>query len=121
MGKFKGKHEIWSSHLERLYRWQRAYYHADKTFFSVPPCLPLDSAPGGDFRPLWGLDAPAFSDSCVTLGTDIVSAGHKSQGKGVMVRAGVRSALVEWENVLSPDVLEADDFNGGTSAWARRP
>ena len=35
-----------------------------------------------------------------------------------MVRAGVRSALVEWENVLSPDVLEADDFNGGTSAWA---
>ncbi|MGI6666027.1 MAG: YheC/YheD family protein [Bacillota bacterium] len=118
MGKFKGKHEIWSSHLERLYRWQRAYYHADKTFFSVPPCLPQDSAPGGDFRPLWGLDAPAFSDSCVTLGTDIVSAGHKSQGKGVMVRAGVRSALVEWENVLSPDVLEADDFNGGTSAWA---
>ena len=81
MGKFKGKHEIWSSHLERLYRWQRAYYHADKTFFSVPPCLPQDSAPGGDFRPLWGLDAPAFSDSCVTLGTDIVSAITSPRGK----------------------------------------
>lgn len=117
---FKNKYELWKLHLESLYRWQRAYYHADKAFFhsfsGLEPDLP--PAPEGDFRPRWGLDAPAFHEACVTVGTGIAFAGSKSRGQEVILRAGARSASVKMENVLGPDALEADDFNRGTSAWA---
>lgn len=130
--------ESWISGLERTYRWQRAYYHADKAFFrtlsralsgedrslAVLDVPSSGASPDDDFRPAWGLNAPAFDVPCVTVGTEITPDGCRRSDEegfieeGVTVTAGTRSVLVGRESVLAPDPLEDDDFRKMSSSWA---
>jgi|GEM_PF-1210731 len=126
----------WTSHLEGLYRWQRAYYHADKAFFrdlyghhwlsdnrgfsGIGPDE-LEDLTEGDFRPGWGLEAPEFHEPCVTVASGASSTGFKAlttQSDHVVLGAGARQVSVKSENVLAPDVLDSDDFERGSPAWA---
>lgn len=119
-GRSKEKSELWTSHLEVLYRWQRAYYHADRSYFREVFGIEAEDLEGlteDDFRPSWGLYAPIFNEACVTVGRSIGSGGPEELKEHVVLEAGARQARVKRENVLCPDPLD-EDFVRGSPAWA---
>lgn len=113
----------WAARLEELYRRQRAYYHADKAFFREEMGLgPEDlSSPREafeqDFRASWGLYVPSPCPPCVTVGSRL-SVAPRDRRTGVILTAGSKSVRLAPEDLLPPDPLEAEDFDGPGTAWA---